>query len=176
MTIRPITLSDVPSFYTMLCHLDAETDYMLLEAGEREAKTKDLSRLTAMVSATIEGDDRLLVAVDNSEGAGGAGENIVGFIWAERGSANRTRHSAYIVVGIREGYRNQGIGTEFFKRLDAWAREQGIIRLELTVVAKNEIAKHLYEKSGFVVEGTKVKSMKINGELVDEYYMGKIVE
>lgn len=168
MLIRPIENNDVQDFYNMLCRLDAETEYMLLEAGEREAKTKDLSRLTALIAATIEGDDMLLVAVSDSS-------EIIGFIWAQRGTANRTLHTAYIVVGIREGYRGQGIGTEFFRRLDEWAMAKGIIRLELTVVAGNDIAKHLYEKSGFVVEGVRAKSMKINGRLTDEYYMAKII-
>ncbi len=33
----------------------------------------------------------------------------------------------------------------------------------------------LYEKSGFKVEGIRAKSMLVNGELVDEYYMAKIL-
>ena len=37
--------------------------------------------------------------------------------------------------------------------LDKWARENNLTRLELTVVSSNMVAKHLYEKNGFKIEG-----------------------
>jgi RimJ/RimL family protein N-acetyltransferase len=37
------------------------------------------------------------------------------------------------------------------------------------------MAKHLYEKSGFVVEGIKKNAMFVDGEYVDEYYMAKLL-
>jgi len=46
----------------------------------------------------------------------------------------------------------------------------------LTVVCENDIAKHLYEKNGFEIEGIKKKSMYIDKKYVDEYYMAKIFE
>ena len=61
-------------------------------------------------------------------------------------------------------------------RLDEWAGENGIVRLELTVECVNTGAKLLYEKHGFKVEGIRPKSMKVNGRFVDEYYMGKILD
>ena len=61
-------------------------------------------------------------------------------------------------------------------RLDEWAGENGIVRLELTVECVNTGAKHLYEKNGFIVEGVRPKSMKVNSKFVDEYYMGKILD
>ena len=102
----------------------------------------------------------------------GTGE-IVGYIWAERGKLNRIKHTAYIVIGIRRAYQRRGLGSEFFCLLDKWAKENGIVRLELTVECDNTGAKHLYEKHGFAVEGIRPKSMKVNGRFVDEYYMGK---
>ena len=168
MVIRSITADDTESFFRMMCLLDEETDYMMYEAGEREEKTKDLSRLRTNIEAAVNGGDLLLVAEDD-------GGDIVGYIWAERGNLNRVRHTAYIVVGIRQAYRKQGIGSEFFRRLDEWAGENGIIRLELTVECDNTDAVRLYEKQGFAVEGTRKSSMKVNGEFVDEYYMAKIL-
>lgn len=32
----------------------------------------------------------------------------------------------------------------------------------------------LYQKCGFQIEGTREKSMKVDGEFIDEYYMAKI--
>ena len=45
--------------------------------------------------------------------------------------------------------------------LDKWARENNLTRLELTVVSSNMVAKHLYEKNGFKIEGTRKNTMII---------------
>ena len=80
------------------------------------------------------------------------------------------------MVGILKKYTNQGIGTAFFQYLDAWAQEQKVNRLELTVVCENEAAVHLYKKAGFEIEGTKRMSFRLNGKFLDEYYMAKLIE
>ncbi|MEO2582607.1 GNAT family N-acetyltransferase, partial [Clostridium tertium] len=101
-------------------------------------------------------------------------ENIIGFLSAQRGVPKRIRHTAYIVVGIREAFRGIGIGKKLFSELDIWAKENDITRLELTVVCRNNVAKHLYEQNGFKVEGIKKNSMIVDGKYVDEYYMAKL--
>ena len=95
----------------------------------------------------------------------------MGYLSAEKGSLNRIAHSAYIVVGILSEYRGKGIGTEFFRRLDIWAEEMKVSRLELTVICENSVAKHLYEKNGFEIER---KSVFVDGKYLDEFYMAKI--
>lgn len=166
MVIRPIQVEDTESFFSMMCFLDDETSFMMYEPGERE-KTTDAMELRKKIDNAISMGDFLLIAEER--------DNIVGYIWAERGRFNRILHTAYIVVGIREAYRYQGIGTAFFKKLDEWARKNNIVRLELTVECANTAAKHLYEKNGFVVEGRRMKSMKIGDEFVDELYMAKLL-
>ena len=80
----------------------------------------------------------------------------------------------YNVCGILKDYRGKGIGTEFFKQLDIWAEKENITRLELTVICENKIAKHLYEKNGFEIEGIKRNSVFRDGKYLDEFYMAKI--
>ena len=168
MIIRTICADDVEELFRMMCLLDEETEFMLYEPGERRERTKDLTRLRAGVNEAVFGPDLLLVA-ENDE------KELVGFLWAERGRLNRVRHTAYIVVGIRRAYRGQGIGTEFFRQMEAWARAGGVIRLELTVECANAEARGLYEKQGFRVEGVRPGSVLLNGVLVNEYYMGKLL-
>jgi len=79
-------------------------------------------------------------------------------------------------MGIKEEFHGRGVGTKLLNELDRWALEQGIHRLELTVMTHNVKALALYEKCGFVVEGVKKDSMCIDGEYIDEYYMGKILK
>ena len=168
MLIRPITLDDVENFYHMMCQLDEETEYMMYEPGERQLKANNLDDLKERIEVAVSGEDFLMVAVNDNE-------EIVGYIWAERGRMNRISHTAYIITGILQAYHRQGIGSKFFNMLDEWARENGIVRLELTVEFVNTGAKHLYERHGFTVEGIRSKSMKVNDRFVDEYYMGKIL-
>ncbi|MDU1538065.1 MAG: GNAT family N-acetyltransferase [Paeniclostridium sordellii] len=89
----------------------------------------------------MNGDNLVLVATDD--------ETIIGFLSAQRGIAKRIKHTAYIVVGIREKFRGKGIGSKLFSELDIWAKENNITRLELSVICSNIVAKHLYEKNGF---------------------------
>ena len=166
MIIRPIQVEDTESFFSMMCFLDDETPFMMYEPNERE-KTTDATELREKIDDAISMGDFLLIAEER--------DHIVGYIWAERGRMNRILHTAYIVVGIREAYQHQGIGTKFFRKLDEWARRNNIIRLELTVECANTVARKLYEKNGFVVEGRRKKSMKLGDEFVDELYMAKLL-
>jgi len=78
-------------------------------------------------------------------------------------------------LGILRDYSGKGIGTAFFKNVDQWAIQHGVHRLELPVECRNYAARHLYEKSGFQIEGTREKSMLVEGSFVDEYFMAKIL-
>lgn len=164
MIIRKANIEDAERYLQMLKQLDSETKNMMLEPGERKTTIEQMR-------------DRIV----NMDGSNGAifliedGNKIGGFLAAQRGGANRVRHSAYIVIGMLKEYRGKKLGTKLFEELEKWAVENNITRLELTVVKNNEGAIKLYEKSGFKIEGIKEKSMIIDGNYVDEYYMGKIL-
>lgn len=164
---RTLELNQIDDFWELLNNLDAETDYMMYEPNERMQITNVQELKNDIENNVILGNDFLQVAIDN--------QKIVGYIRAEGGKFNRIRHTAYIVVGILKDYRGKGIGTSFFEKLNCWATENGIKRLELTVECHNETARHLYEKSGFKIEGTRKKSMFVNGSFVNEFYMAKIL-
>ena len=163
MKIRRCEINDADNMLKMLLELDKETEYMLFEADERP---NDINRVKAMINQSINGDNLLLIATEDY--------NIIGFLSAQRGIIRKIKHTAYIVVGIREKFRGKGIGKKLFCELDLWAKENNISRLELTVMCPNSMAKQLYEKNGFEVEGTKRNSIFMNGKYIDEYYMSKI--
>ncbi|GAB6169610.1 GNAT family N-acetyltransferase [Clostridium carnis] len=163
MNIRKVKFEDENKFLNMLLSLDKETEYMMFEPNERP---NNIDRIHEMIRQCIDGDNLLLVATEDND--------IIGFLSAQRGVANRIKHTAYIVVGIRAVFRGMGIGKALFSKLDLWARENGVTRLELTVMCPNTTAKYLYEQSGFEVEGIKKNSMLVDGKYVDEYYMAKL--
>ncbi|ABR47654.1 GCN5-related N-acetyltransferase [Alkaliphilus metalliredigens QYMF] len=161
--VRRADAKDAKEYLMFLHKLDSETSFMLYEPGERDTNEEDLKR---KIHETNE-NSLLLVAESR--------EKIVGFLSADREHVNRIKHSAYIVIGVRQSFRGKGVGKRLFEELDKWAMENGIIRLELTVMINNENGITLYRKMGFRVEGIKEKSCLVKGELVDEYYMAKIL-
>ncbi|MGN8656323.1 GNAT family N-acetyltransferase [Blautia obeum] len=151
MEYRTLSVDEAEQFWSLMNQLDYETKYMLYEPGER---TKNLSEIESIIRDSVEGHDFLLVAETDNK--------LIGYISAQKGRMNRIAHSAYIVVGILTDYRGKGIGTKFFKRLNVWAEENNVVRLELTVICENEAAKHLYTNSDFEIEGMKRKSTSNN--------------
>lgn len=165
MKIRPASPEDSEQFLELMKQLDQETEFMLLEPGERTSTPEDMEK---RIKQMIKSNSLLLLLYD--------GETAAGFLSALRGSANRTKHCAYLVIGIRKDYRGKGYGQALFKEIDKWAAKNGVTRLELTVMTHNERAVHLYEKMGFKKEGTLIRSMVVNGRYVDQYCMAKILE
>lgn len=165
MEIRKIQIEDAYNYLDMLLNLDNETKFMMFEPGERST---DINIAKNIIEKSVNGDNLALVATDE--------ENIIGFLSVQKGVPKRIKHTGYVVVGIREKYRGMGIGSKLFSELDIWAIENKITRLELSVICSNTIAKHLYEKNGFEVEGIKRNAMIIDDKYVDEFYMGKIYD
>lgn len=165
MIIRKIELDDAEKFLNMLKQLDNETNNMMFEPGERKTSIEEMKARIENINST---NSLILIAEEE--------QNIIGFLSAERGFANRIKHSCYIVIGILKSYRGQNIGTKLFEDLEKWALENNITRLELTVVVHNEVAIRLYKKRGFKIEGLKEKSLLVDGRYVDEYYMAKILD
>ncbi|SHJ52098.1 GNAT family N-acetyltransferase [Tepidibacter formicigenes] len=163
MIIREIRLKDSKCFLEMLKKLDSETKFMLFESGERKTCEDEMKKI---INKKIELGSLTLIVEDK--------DKIVGFLSAEKGFANRIKHSAYIVVGILKDYCGKGIGTKLFKHMEIWAQKNKITRLELTVMAHNEGALKLYKKMGFKIEGVKKKSIIVDGRYIDEYYMARL--
>ncbi|WP_027628351.1 GNAT family N-acetyltransferase [Ruminiclostridium cellobioparum] len=164
MVIRKIQTKDSEIFLNMLKQLDNETKYMMYEPGERKTSAGEMK---SVIESFYSSNSLMLAAEENGD--------LVGFLTAERGFANKIRHSAYIVIGLLKSHRGKKTGTRLFEELNKWAADNGITRLELTVMTHNEAAIGLYKKMGFNIEGLKENSLLVDGVYVDEYYMAKIL-
>lgn len=164
--IREIRVDDTERFLKLCLQLDQETKFMLYEPGERtttaEEQRERIQSILSEVGSTI------LVAEDQGQ--------LVGYLAVFGGQAKRTKHVGYIVVGITQAYSGKGIGTRLFQAAEAWRAQTELTKFELTVMLPNERAVALYKKMGFEVEGVKRNSIRVDGNYVDEYYMGKIFE
>ncbi|MDR6224982.1 RimJ/RimL family protein N-acetyltransferase [Desmospora profundinema] len=158
-------MEDAAAYLALQKRLDKETSFMLLEPGERTAGVEETAK---RIQSAVEQKNRTILV---AEVAG----RLVGWMELIGGGVRRNRHSAYIVVGIRQTYTGQGIGTRLFTAGENWARQNGIHRLELTVMVHNRAALALYPKRGFQVEGIRRDSLLVDGRYVDEYGMSKLI-
>lgn len=73
----------------------------------------------------------------------------------------------HIMIGSKTN-QNRGLGTfSVGKILDHAFDDLGLNRVELTVLASNKRAQHLYQKLGFKVEGTKKDAVYKSGAFQD---------
>ena len=136
--IRALHEGDAEAFLDLLTRIDAETDFMLLEAGERATTVvEQRERIKGVLSKE---NQTILVASRD--------KLLVGYLVAIGGEARRIRHRAYVVVGVLQAFTGRQIGTRLFTALESWAKLHGIERLELTVRTDNERGTGLYRKMG----------------------------
>lgn len=143
MKIREITPSDSENLVQLIEEVEKTSDFMLFEAGERKISGEQFRKKIE----SFQDASTILVAERQ--------EKLVGYLIVVAGDANRAKHSAYLVIGITAEHRGQGIGSQLFKQLNAWAKNHQLHRLELTVMESNSAGIALYQKNGFVIEGIK---------------------
>ena len=99
------------------------------------------------------------------------GGEIVGRLSIARDPHHASRHVADLGLMVAEGHRRRGIGRALLEQAVAWAREAGVIKLELHVFPWNEPAIKLYDRFGFEREGLRRDHYRRGGEYVDAILM-----
>lgn len=165
MYIREIQLSDSEAYLNLCKEIDAESEFLLFEEGERPTTLQQQKDRIE----ELEGRNNSTIFVVEKEG------KLIGYLIAIGGQAKRNKHSVYIVVGIKKAFTGQGIGTRLFETLEKWAKEKSVTRLELGVMSSNIAAFLLYKKMGFELEGVKKNAFYVNGNFINEYMMAKFL-
>lgn len=101
--------------------------------------------------------------------------DIAGVLILRRGNLRMNQHTVKVRVWIAEDYRGKGLGTLLMEYGIEWSKEAGVEKISLEVFNNNPRAIKLYEKLGFVTEGIRRKQYLMDGEYVDEVYMGKLL-
>ena len=164
MIVRPIRLEDAEQFVQLVLRIDA-SGLMEYEPGERKT-SKDLKE-QKIESILFQRNSTILVAEVN--------ERLIGYVIAEGNQLKRRAHSAKLTCGIIDEFRSKGICTLLFDEIMNWAKDVGITRLETSIAEINSNALDLFQKVGFQIEGKKIRSFYMNGELVDEILLAKLI-
>ena len=103
-------------------------------------------------------------------------QNILGLVSLT--NIDQLNQSAVLHIMIGEGCaRGKGAGSFAVKgMLDHAFRNMNLHRIELTVLCSNERAQHVYEKCGFVREGTLRKAIYKSGAFADVFLYGILKE
>ncbi|ANE49162.1 GNAT family N-acetyltransferase [Flavisolibacter tropicus] len=86
----------------------------------------------------------------------------------------RQAHILYLgSFGVQPTDKGKGYGYRILEEIKQRSKEQGFLRLELTVEVNNDRAIHVYQKAGFEMEGRIRKSSRLDstGDYYDEYLM-----
>ena len=159
--IRPLTPEDAKALVELQWHLDQEAPWRSHNPGERQiTQAEQARRLRGMRSNAI-----MLGQWDMG---------LIGYIGIWGGSEQRRRHLARLTIAVRQAYQGYGHAQALFTEGERWSKQVGIQRLEITVAADNP-AVRWYQRQGFECEGTRYGALLVDGHLVDELYMGKML-
>lgn len=100
-----------------------------------------------------------------------SGDEVVGWCDIMRNPAEGFRHVGRLGMGLLPDFRGRGLGRRLAVETIRAAKAAGMERIELEVFASNERAIALYKSLGFVIEGVKKQSRKLDGEYDDNVCM-----
>lgn len=156
--LRPVSADDAEGL------LDLVSD----EAGNRLTGTRGveltLEAARAWYGSRGEQDDRLDLAVIDRASGEYAGEVVLNELEREDRSCN-------FRIGLRPAFQDRGLGSEATRLVIDHAFAIGLHRVGLEVYAFNPRARRVYERAGFVYEGTKRDALLWDGEWTDAIVM-----
>ena len=159
--IRHVEKEDIPAIREIFAGRNAYTGTLQLPHPSLELWKQRLEKLPSNVYS-------LLAEIDGK---------VVGQAGLAVEQNPRRRHVAGFGMAVHDDYQGKGIGTALLKELvDLAENWVGVTRIELTVYTDNAAAIALYEKLGFVIEGTSRNYALRNGEYVDVYQMARLKE
>ena len=151
-------MEDLEGYHACVALVAAERRHI----GRIEAPPLEDSR--KWMRSVIEASYPFFVVTDAS--------TVVGWCDVGRRDAEGFRHTAELGMGLRAEARRRGLGAQLLDRAIEASRRRGVEKLELQVYASNVAARRLYERFGFVVEGTRVRARKLDGKYDDVILMG----
>lgn len=167
ISVRPATVSDAQALLSLSNRILAQPgNFHLLQAHENVQSEKEQSEL---IGFYLKKPNRCILVAENSK------KEIIGQVTAFGGTYEADKGTAVVIIEVDHSHRRQGIGTLLLQELEKWARQNGLHRLELSVLPENRAAIGLYEKNGYAIEGKKRSSRRSAGRFYDELIMAKLL-
>jgi len=158
VTVRFLVLEDKEKLVEMFASMSDEALKWGMPPYTREVVERWVGNIQNLIPLVAEHDNR-----------------IVGYASIYKYAHPRRKGTSDLVMYLHQEFHNVGLGTAMLNRLLELAKEEGVHRIGLHVIADNRIAVHLYEKFGFRVEGVMKDSyFGADGKYHDEIVMGLV--
>ncbi|WP_088102403.1 GNAT family N-acetyltransferase [Halalkalibacter urbisdiaboli] len=157
VTLRPVQKSDAYDI------TDSVSSIVSNGAFIQKERPRTLEEEYAFIEEMKE-KDNMYIVVD----VDGSSRGIARVI---RGELKMKEHTGLFRTWLHPEAQGKGIGKKLMEYTLEWCRIHQLRKLCLTVFSSNQIAKSLYEKYGFIVEGIQKEQAFLNGEYVDEIFM-----
>ena len=168
LLIREAEPKDAAELVTFLNCVSLETDFTSLD-GDGILLTSEEMEIFLNKQASSDNQITLLAFLNGK---------IAGIVNITADQRKRVRHIGDLFIVIGKKYWNNGLGSFLLEEVVEWAQASGILRrLQLTVQTRNQVAVHLYQKHGFVIEGRQERGAYIEeGDFIDVYLMGRLID
>lgn len=163
LTIRLVQASDTPRLAVHFAEVADEPLFVLTSEFPRNVETTERF-LQQVLSVPYVG--LLIARIDF---------RVVGHCLIRSTDHQSLRHVAKISMAVSESARRKGIGQALLEAAEGWARERGLKKIVLDVLANNRPALRLYEKLSYREEGACKDQVNIDNQLHDELFLVKFL-
>ncbi len=145
-----------------------EEPHRTLTSPGEDDMTVEVERQRLAAAADSPGMLALLAEADGS---------VVGEMFFRNGNRRRIAHRGAFYLSVAAGWRRRGVGTALLQTLIEWAEANPLIeKLNLAVLANNQVAIRLYRRWGFRTQGRRPKEIKFaDGRYVDDLLLYRFV-
>ncbi len=165
-SVRPAKPDDAAALLATLKSLLAETPSNVPLAPDELQLTVSQER-DILAEYAVSPRSAMLVADD--------GTGIIGQLSIKPVSERRALlHIATLGMAVVSAWRGRGVGSALVTAGLEFARGAGYKRVELYVYARNTSAIRLYEKHGFVHEGTRRGYIREGDTYLDDFIMARV--
>ncbi len=163
LLIREVAVEDARAVLDYVHEISGESDFLSFGPGEFELTEPEEQEF---IGKCLASDNQLFIL-------GSIDDTIVAMLNFSAGRRPRVRHSGEFSMSVRKQYWGLGIGSLMLDTLIDWARSTQIVKkINLRVRTDNQRAILLYERKGFVIEGTIRKEILLDGKYFDHHWMG----
>lgn len=163
--IREAHIEDAEDILNFIKEVSDETDFLISDSSERDFNIKkEREFLQNMQSSILE--KMFLYKIENE---------IVGTCGVNGINKKRIKHKVGLGITVLKKYWGEGIGGKLINHAIEYCKLNSIKKIELEVRIDNERAIKLYKKFGFEIEGEIKKSVYLNGNYYNCYFMGLLL-
>lgn len=162
LIISKATVKHAEQIVNFLNAVAGETDFLTFGFNEFPLSVAEEEEF---ISVCLEKNNSLML-VGHVKG------EIASQLFIDVSTQPRLSHIGSLGISVSKKYWGMSIGTRMLAAAIAWAKEKNMGKLQLQVRTDNVSAVALYKKSGFIVEGTITRSIKVHGHYYDEFIMG----